>query len=58
MELLTHKLLDNQHSLEDALRLETTPEEVKETEGGKSLYKWLRKRHRVITRVCKILSKF
>lgn len=58
MELLTQKLLNNQQSLEDALRLETTPEEVRETEGGKSLYKWLKKRHRIINRICKILRKF
>ena len=58
MELLTHQLQANQQSLEDALRLETTPEEVRETEEGKSLYKWLRKRRRVISRICKILSKF
>lgn len=58
MEVFLNNLLDHQDSLEDALRLESTPEEVKETKDGKKLLKWLRHRRRVINRVVKILSRF
>jgi hypothetical protein len=57
MEILS-KLLDNQDSLEDALRLESTPEEVKETKYGRKLLRWVRRRRRVTNRVVKALSKF
>lgn len=57
MEVLK-KLLECQNSLEDALRLESIPEEVNETKEGKKLLKWLRRRHRVTNRVVKVLSKF
>jgi hypothetical protein len=38
MEILK-KLLEQQDSLEDALRLEITPDEVRETKEGKKLFK-------------------
>ena len=57
MEVLS-KLLEYQNSLEDALRLESTPDEVKETKDGKKLLKWLRRRRRVTSRIVKILNKF
>lgn len=57
MEILS-KLLDNQDSLEDALRLESTPEEVKETKYGRKLLRWVKRRRRVTNRVVKALSKF
>lgn len=57
MEILI-KLLDNQDSLEDALRLESTPEEVKETKYGRKLLRWVRRRRRVTNRVVKVLRKF
>jgi hypothetical protein len=57
MEILK-KFLEQQDSLEDALRLESTPEEVKETKDGKKLLKWLRRRRRVTNRFVKVLSKF
>lgn len=57
MEVLK-KLLECQNSLEDALRLESIPEEVNETKEGKKLLKWLRRRRRVTNRVVKVLSKF
>ena len=56
MEIL-RKLLAYQDDLEDALRLESTPEEVKQTKYGKKLPKWLRRRRRVTNRFVKILSK-
>lgn len=57
MEVLK-RLLEGQNSLEDALRLESIPEEVNETKEGKKLLKWLRRRRRVTNRVVKVLSKF
>lgn len=57
MEVLI-KLLENQDALEDALRLESTPEEVKETKYGRKLLRWIRRRRRVTNRVVKALSKF
>jgi hypothetical protein len=57
MEILI-KLLENQDALEDALRLESTPEEVKETKYGRKLLRWIRRRRRVTNRVVKVLSKF
>ena len=57
MEVLK-KLLEYQDSLEDALRLESIPEEVNETKDGKRLLKWLRRRRRTTNRLVKALSKF
>jgi len=57
MEILK-KLLEYQDSLEDALRLESTPEEVNETKDGKRLLRWLRRRRRVVNGIVKTLSKF
>ena len=57
MEVLK-KLLEYQDSLEDALRLESIPDEVKETKYGKKLLKWLRRRRRITNRFVKTLSKF
>lgn len=57
MEILS-KLLENQDALEDALRLESTPEEVKETKYGRKLLRWIRRRRRVTSRVVKVLRKF
>lgn len=57
MEVLIRKLQDNQQSLEDALRLETTPEEVEETDYGRKLLRYVKRRHRVIKQAIKILGK-
>ena len=57
MEILK-KLLEQQESLEDALRMESTPEEIEETKDGKKLLKWLRHRRHVTNRIVKIMSKF
>lgn len=56
MEVL-RKLLEYQDSLEDALRLESTPEAVKETKDGKKLLKWLRRRRRATNRLVRALEK-
>lgn len=57
MEILK-KLLEQQDSLEDALRMESTPEEVKETKDGRKLLKWIRRRRRVTNRLVRVLGKF
>ena len=58
MEVLIRKLQAHQQSLEDALRVETTPEEIRETKYGRRLLKYVRRRHRAVNRVVKILGKF
>ena len=52
MEILK-MLWETQNSLEDALKLESTPEEVADTKEGKMLLKYLRRRHRKVKRVAK-----
>ena len=56
MEIL-NQLWETQEALEDALRLESTPEDVQESKDGKQLLKYLRYRRRVIGRIVKILNK-
>lgn len=56
MEVLK-RLWASQDALEDALRLETTPEEVKEAKEGKKLLRYLRWRRRVTNRLAKALNK-
>ena len=58
MEALIRKLSAYQDSLEDALRLESIPEEINETKDGKKLLKWLRQRRRVTNYCVRILSRF
>lgn len=56
MEVL-NRLWASQDALEDALRLESTPEEVKETKEGKKLLRYLRWRRRVTSRLARVLKK-
>lgn len=56
MEVLI-ELLRVQDALEDALRLESTPEEVKETKEGKDLLKYLRRRRSITNHLAKVLRK-
>lgn len=44
--------------LEDALRLETTPEEIKNDKDGMKLYRWLRRRRRKMTTILKLIEKW
>ena len=55
MEVL-RKLLEHQSELEDAIKLETTPEEIKETKFGKDLLKRVRRRGRLVRRCVKMLT--
>ena len=56
MEILTRRLSKIQNDLEDALRLESTPEEVKETKEGKRLLNYLRRRRKLTNRLVKTLN--
>jgi hypothetical protein len=56
MEILK-QLWTTQYDLEDVLRLESTPEDVKETKEGKRLLRWLRRRRRLIKFVEMILRR-
>lgn len=58
MEVLSRRLYNSQCELEDALRMEITRAEVKQTREGRKLFGWLRKRRRVILRVLDVLDKF
>lgn len=58
MEVLIKKLQATQDSLEDALRLESTYEEVKSTKEGNKLLHYLRKRRRAINGITKVIHKF
>ena len=49
-------LQKTQLDFEDALRIETTYEEVKDTKEGRQLLKYLRKRRRIIQRLINKLS--
>ena len=55
MEFLS-KLIEHQNELEDAIRLETSPEEIKETKFGKDLLKHVRRRGRLVRRCVKMLT--
>ena len=55
MEFL-RKLLEHQYELEDAIRLETSSEEIKETKFGKGLLKYVRRRSRIVRRCVKMLT--
>lgn len=44
--------------LEDALRLETTLEEIKNDKDGMKLYRWLRRRRRKMTTILKLIKKW
>lgn len=55
MEVL-RKMLEYQNELEDAIKLETTPEEIKETKFGKDLLRYIRRRGRLVKRCNKMLN--
>ena len=56
MEILK-QLWVSQDALEDALRMEITPEEVEDTKEGKTLYRWIKRRRRVIDHLTNVLNK-
>lgn len=56
MEVLK-KLQEEQNDLEDAFRMEITYEEVNETKEGKRLLKYLRKRHRIVNYLIRVLDR-
>ena len=58
METLMQKIYNYQLDLEDAFVLETTIDEAKETDDGRKLIRYLKKRRRAIVRVLNILDRF
>lgn len=56
MEIL-NRLIESQDALEDALRLEITPKEIKETKDGRKLLRYLRWRRKITNHLAKGLSK-
>lgn len=57
MEVLA-RLQHEQRDFEDAFKMEIDYEDIKENKDGKKLYNYLKKRHRVVNAVVKILDKF
>ena len=57
MEIL-RRLQDSQNAFEDTLRLEINYEEIKDTKDGMRILSWVRRRRKVVDRVCKTLKKF
>ena len=56
MEIL-NQLWATQENLEDALRLESTPTEIKATKEGKQLLKYLRHRRCAVSYLARIINK-
>lgn len=57
MEIL-RKLQDSQSAFEDTLRIEINYEEIKDTKDGKRMLSWVRRRRKVVDRMCRMLRKF
>ena len=54
---ILNQLLESQITLEDALRLESTPQEVQNTKEGKKLLRYLRWRRKIVNCVSKKLQR-
>jgi hypothetical protein len=57
MEALMRNIYNSQLDLEDALLLESSMDEAKETDDGRKLIRYLKKRRRIINRVLNLLEK-
>ena len=57
MDIL-RRLQASQNAFEDTLRLEINYEEIKDTKEGKRILSWVRRRRKIVDRVCKVLKKF
>lgn len=57
MEALMRNIYNSQLDLEDALLLESSMGEAKETDDGRKLIRYLKKRRRIINRVLNLLEK-
>ncbi len=57
MEIL-RRLQASQNAFEDTLRLEINYEEIKDTKEGKRILSWVRRRRKIVDRVCKVLKRF
>lgn len=57
MEVLKYELEEHQCELEEAMRMEINFDEVRETKDGKKLYRYLRKRRRIVKFLVAVLDK-
>ena len=57
MEKLLDKIYDTQLGLEDALLLECSLDEAKETSDGRKLIRYLKKRRRIVLWALRMLEK-
>ncbi len=57
MEVLLDKIYDTQLDLEDALLLECSLNEAKETSDGRKLIRYLKKRRRTVLLVLRMLER-
>jgi hypothetical protein len=57
MEALLDKIYDTQLDLEDALLLECSLNEAKETSDGRKLIRYLKKRRRIVLWTLRVLEK-
>jgi hypothetical protein len=57
MEALMRNIYNSQLDLEDALLLESSLDEAKDTDDGRKLIRYLKKRRRIINRVLNLLEK-
>ena len=57
MEKLLDKIYDSQCDLEDALLLECSLDDAKETDDGRKLTRYLKKRRRIVLWALKLLER-
>jgi hypothetical protein len=57
MKVLLDKIYDTQVDLEDALLLECSLDEAKETADGRKLIRYLKKRRRIVLRALRMLER-
>lgn len=57
MKVLLDKIYDTQVDLEDALLLECSLDEAKETDDGRKLVRYLKKRRRIVLRALRMLER-
>ena len=57
MNRLMDRIYDTQVDLEDALLLECSLDEAKETDDGRKLVRYLKKRRRIVLRALRLLER-
>ncbi len=57
ISLINGSLFTEQNDLEDALRLEATFDDINNSQEGMALVRWLRKRHRIMKKIFRLLRR-